>query len=159
MASPPLFDFAAIDRSQVAVSAEQVGHINPQAGAMRQLDRVIWKTPSSTTGLGIKHVRHDEFWVDGHIPGRPLLPGVLMIEAAAQLSSVLHHLAYGPFGDRFIGFARCNNVVFRGQVVPGDDLLLLADEITHGRRKFVSATQAWVEDRLVFEGEIHGILL
>ena len=39
--------------------------------------------------VGYKDVREDEFWVEGHIPGRPLLPGVIMIEAAAQLASFL----------------------------------------------------------------------
>ncbi|MCH6550662.1 MAG: beta-hydroxyacyl-ACP dehydratase, partial [Planctomycetes bacterium] len=48
---------------------------------MRQLDYVIWRTQDASQGLGVKHVGDDEFWVPGHIPGRPLMPGVIMLEA------------------------------------------------------------------------------
>ena len=157
MASELLFEIADIDLNQVAISAEQVGELIPQCGAMRQLDHVIWTNESITRGLGIKHVRSDEFWVPGHIPGRPLFPGVLMIEAAAQLCGLLHCVRAKD--NRFIGFVRCNDVVFRGQVVPGDDFYLLAEEIEWRRRRFVSAAQGLVNGQLVFEATITGMAI
>lgn len=159
MAAKPLFDLSTIDLTQVAVPADIVGRINPQCGHMRQLDHLIWMNEDSTSGLGVKHVRDDEFWVAGHIPGRPLLPGVMMIEAAAQLASVLHKYAHSIGETEFLGFTRCDEVVFRGQVVPGDALYLLAKQLSFRRRKFVSATQALVNDRLVFEATITGMIL
>ncbi len=154
MASPLLFDISGIDLRQVAVSADRVGELNPQSGPMRQLSHVIWVGDNFTSTVGVKFVRNDEFWVAGHIPGRPLLPGVLMIEAAAQLCSVLQHLRNpGPF----LGFIRCDDVSFRGQVVPGDVLYLLAKETKPGRRRFVSRTQGLVDGRLVFEATITGM--
>jgi len=140
-----LFDLSAIDLTQVAVTPDAVAGMNPQAGHMRHLDYVIWKSEDSTSGLGVKAVRDDEFWVDGHIPGRPLMPGVLMIEAAAQLCSLLHKCAHPIVGAKFLGFTRCDEVVFRGQVIPGDTLYLLARELSFRRRRFVSATQAIVD--------------
>jgi 3-hydroxyacyl-[acyl-carrier-protein] dehydratase len=157
LAGELLFEISCIDRSGVALSAREVGELNPQCGDMRQLDHVIWLNESITKGLGVKSVRQDEFWVPGHIPGRPLLPGVLMIEAGAQLSSVMYRARY-PFAG-FVGFTRCDDVVFRGQVVPGDTLYLLSEEIKFRPRRFVCATQGVVDDRLVFEAKVTGMLL
>ena len=161
MAAPMLFDISGIDMSSVRASTEQVEAINPHRGHMRMLDRVVWLNDDITCGVGVKHVRDDEFWVAGHVPGRPLLPGVLMIEAAAQLCSFLEGTKSYEKEDKppFLGFVRCDHVVFRGQVVPGDTLVLLALEISRRRRRFESKTQAWVEDRLVFEGTITGMVI
>jgi 3-hydroxyacyl-[acyl-carrier-protein] dehydratase len=157
LAQSPLFDISNIDMSRVAVSFEDVGRINPQCGHMRQLDHVIWIAEDGSAGLGVKNVRPDEFWVTGHIPGRPIMPGVLIIEAAAQLSSVLYRRKAGE--ARFIGFTRCDHVAFRGQVLPGDTLYLLAQEESFRARRFVSQTQAMVNGALVFEGEITGMVM
>lgn len=158
MAKPLLFDISGIDRSEVAIAADDVGRINPQCGDMRQLCHVIWHNDDATEFFGVKHVREDEFWVAGHIPGRPLMPGVLMIEAAAQLCSVMfQHKVTEPLG--FLGFTRCDEVVFRGQVVPGDTLHLLAKEVSRRPRRFISLAQAVVGDDLVFEGRITGMVV
>ena len=153
-----LLDLSEFDLSQVAVSAEEVGRINPQCGDMRQLDHIIWMAEDSSAAIGVKQVGDDEFWVAGHVPGRPLMPGVLMIEAAAQLSSVLFESKSGE-GNRFLGFTRCDEVAFRGQVVPGDTLYLTAVEIEFGRRRFISANQGFVNGKLVFEGRITGMVM
>jgi 3-hydroxyacyl-[acyl-carrier-protein] dehydratase len=151
----PLFDISAIDKTQVRSSAEEVGRINPQCGHMRHLDHIIWASDDLCDVLGVKHVRHDEFWVPGHIPGRPLLPGVLMIEAAAQVSSWLQRSKYENLG--FLGFTRCDETSFRGQVVPGDTLYLLAHELTSSRKRFVCLAQGIVDGRIVFESKITGM--
>ena len=159
MAAQTLFDISAIDLTQVAITPEAVAGMNPQTGHMRHLDYVIWKSEDSTSGLGVKAVHGDEFWVDGHIPGRPLMPGVLMIEAAAQLCSLLHKCAHPVAGSKFLGFTRCDEVAFRGQVIPGATLYLLARELSFRPRRFVSAAQAIVDNRLVFEATITGMVL
>ena len=58
-----------------------------------------------------------------------------------------------------MGFIRCDDVVFRGQVVPGDTLYLLAKEISCRRRRFTSKAQGLVDGRLVFEGTITGMAI
>ena len=90
MAAQPFFDLNELDLDAVALPSEEVARLNPQCGDMRHLDHVAWFNESLTLALGVKQVRSDEFWVPGHIPGRPLFPGVLMIEAAAQLASLLY---------------------------------------------------------------------
>ena len=79
MASELIVDLAAIDLSQVMADAEAVGRVNPQCGPMRQLDHVVWHDELLTCGVGVKHIGPDEFWLPYHVPGRPLMPGVLMI--------------------------------------------------------------------------------
>lgn len=158
MASEPLFDLSSIDLNQVVISAEEVGRLNPQCGAMRQLDHVIWVDNDAGRAFGVKHITGSEFWVPLHVPGRPLMPGVLMIEAAAQLCSAffLKHRAKEP---RFLGFTRCDHAVFRGQVVPGDRLYLLSEELETRPRRFVSRTQGIVDGKLVFEATITGMVM
>ena len=78
-----------------------------------------------------------------------------MIEAAAQLCSVQYKKKTGNMA--FLGFIRCNDVVFRNQVVPGDDFYLLGKEVTLGGRRFTSAVQGVVGGQLVFEAKISGM--
>jgi 3-hydroxyacyl-[acyl-carrier-protein] dehydratase len=153
----PLFDLASIDLNAVIGTPEDVGRLNPQAGHMRHLDHVIWMDQPRERILGVKFVRHDEFWVPGHIPGRPLLPGVLMIEAAAQTSSYLQRVKYTNIG--FLGFTRCEDTSFRGQVVPGDTLYLLAHEVSSSVRRFTCLAQGIVQGRIVFETKITGMAI
>ena len=82
-----LFDITDIDLDKVIATSEDLERINPQQGDMRQLDYVIYLDDDCTEGIGVKDIRDDEFWVPGHIPGRPLFPGVLQIEAAAARAS------------------------------------------------------------------------
>ncbi|MBT8486256.1 MAG: beta-hydroxyacyl-ACP dehydratase [Phycisphaerales bacterium] len=156
MASRQLFDLSGIDLQAVAIDADEVARINPQCGDMRQLDHVIWRSDDATQMLGVKAVSTDEFWVPLHIPGRPLMPGVLMIEAAAQLCSVQYSIRSST--DRFVGFTRCE-ATFRGQVVPGDTLHLLSEEIVYSPRRMKSSAQGVVNGKMIFEANITGMVL
>lgn len=158
---PPqlLFDLDSIDLDHVAYDAATIEACNPQRGAMRQLDGVCWGHHPTEVGLaavGFKDCHADEFWVPGHIPGRPLMPGVLMIESAAQLAAFMIKLFREEPG--FLGFLGCDNVKFRGQVQPGQRLYILGKEIEYRRRRrFVCETQAVCEGEIVFEGTITGM--
>lgn len=157
MAAELLFDLASIDMSAVAVSAEVVGQINAQSGPMRQLDHVIWLDDARTQALGVKQITDKEFWVPYHIPGRPVMPGVMIIEAAAQVCSILYRFKVDE--PKFIGFTRCDEAVFRQQVVPGDTLYLLSQEIEVRKRRFISMAQAVVNGQLAFEAKITGMVI
>ena len=105
---PPqfVFDISGIDLNHVIYDQEQIRAANPQRGTMEHLNGIVYAEPSRGEIIGFKDVRADEFWVEGHIPGRPLLPGVLMIEAGAQLASFYTRVFVGWKG--FIGFGGCD---------------------------------------------------
>jgi 3-hydroxyacyl-[acyl-carrier-protein] dehydratase len=157
MALEPIIDISTLDLSQVVLSKEEVGKINPQSGDMRQLDYISWVSEDKQIAVGIKEVKDDEFWVAGHIPGRPIYPGVLMIEAAAQISSILYHL--NAEVDHFMGFTRCDECSFRGQVLPGCTLVISSNIRKFQRRRFVCDTQGFVDGQFVFEAKITGMMM
>jgi 3-hydroxyacyl-[acyl-carrier-protein] dehydratase len=95
--------------------------------------------------------------VAGHIPGRPIYPGVLMIEAAAQISSILYHINADV--NHFMGFTRCDNCSFRGQVLPGDTLALVSIIRKFQRRRFVCDAQGYVDGKFIFEVQITGMMI
>jgi 3-hydroxyacyl-[acyl-carrier-protein] dehydratase len=157
MAIEPLIDISTIDLTAVALSAEEVSKIIPQEGDMRQLNKVAYIRNDNQLAVGIKEVKEDEFWVAGHIPGRPIYPGVLMIEAAAQISSILYHL--NAEVNQFMGFTRCDNCSFRGQVLPNSTLALVSIIRKFQRRRFVCDAQGFVDGQFVFEAKITGMMM
>jgi len=155
MAPALLVDLAKLDLDRIVMPIEEIRRLIPHRYEMEQLTAVIHLDPEAGHIVAVKDVRDDEFWVRGHIPGRPLLPGVLMIEAAAQMCSVyFKKVSEDP---RFLGFGGVDGVKFRGQVVPGDRLLLLGRAVEIRSRRAVFDTQGVVGDRLVFEARITGM--
>ena len=155
MAPSLLFDISQIDMAKVQMDGPAIEQVNPHRGIMRQLDAVVCVDLTTLQAVAYKDVSQDEFWVPGHIPGRPLLPGVLIIEAAAQLASIMT-LQY--FGDlNFLGFVACDAVKFRGQVCPGDRLILLGQGRQIKRRRSICDVQGLVKNNLVFEATITGM--
>ena len=151
---PPtlLFDLSAIDLDQTVAGPEQIREVNPQRGDMEHLDAIVWRREGKI--LGYKDVKDTEFWVPGHIPGRPLLPGVIMLEAGAQLSSYLTRVHVGWEG--FIGFGGLEDVKFRAPVTPGQRLYLLADLTEVRHRRIKAKLQGVVNGGVVFEAVIIG---
>lgn len=157
MAQDTIIDLSKIDLNTRILGPRELDEFLPQTGHMRQCDGIIWHDERPDNGVGLKVVRPDEFWVPGHIPGRPIMPGVLIIEAVAQMASYLNTRSGRVKG--FLGFTRCDDVSFRGQVVPGDTLYLLASLIDCNRRRFISHCQGVVNGKLVFDGKITGMTL
>ena len=153
---PPqlLFDLSTINLDGLLMDQEAVRAINPQRGDMEQLNGIIHANPDQGEILGFKDVRADEFWVSGHIPGRPLFPGVLMIEAAAQLASLYSRKYIGLKG--FIGFGGVDGVKFRAQVTPPCRILLLTKKLWHRHGRVCCASQGVINGNLVFEAEVMG---
>jgi 3-hydroxyacyl-[acyl-carrier-protein] dehydratase len=157
MPPPLLFDLSKIDLSARPIfDREAISRVNPQQFEMQQLDGVLWFDRENMLVLGYKDVTDKEFWIQGHIPGRPLMPGVIMVESAAQLSSFFVKQIMGEQG--FIGFLGIESAKFRSTVEPGQRLLLLG-KITKFRkgRKYDAYIQGMVGDKMAFETEISGM--
>ena len=155
MAPTLLYDLSRFDLSKNAQDVDFIESINPHRGDMRMLDGIIWEDIPNSEAVAYKDVRDYEFWVPGHIPGRPIFPGVLMIEAAAQLASYLTVRLFTQLD--FLGFAGVDQVKFRGQVVPGDRLHILIKGISLKPRRSICVAQGVVNNRLVFEAKITGM--
>lgn len=153
----PLFDLAAMDLTPRNRGRDAIAKINPHRGDMALLDWIVWTSKDFKHGVALKHVRDTEFWVPGHFPSRPLFPGVLMVEAGAQLACFLYNSRV--VDPKVVAFLRIEQCSFRAMVQPGDDLYLLCSEVKFGRRRFVSNIQGIVGDRIAFDAQISGMSL
>src|SRR6266478_8936600 len=152
------FDPARLDLNHVLADQEAIRKVNPQRFEMEQLTAIVYLDVVNHLIAGYKDVRADEFWVRGHLPNYPLLPGALMCEAAAQLCSYYIATLGHTRGD-FIGFGGLEKVRFRGQVRPGDRLLLIGKVTKLHRRQTIFNVQGFVGSKLVFNGDVIGVPL
>lgn len=153
---PPqfLFDISGIDLNRIVSDQEDIRRYNPQRGAMEMLNGVVHVDPVNHRVIGYKDIRTDEFWVDGHIPGRPLFPGVLMIETAAQLAS--YHAKKIIGWEGFVGFGGLEECRFRAPVEPPCRMYVLGQRLWQRSRLICCKKQGIVNGNLVFEATIVG---
>lgn len=158
MPPPMILDPATLDFTKVVADQDAIRKLNPQRFEMEQLNGIILLDPVQGISVGYKDVKADEFWVRGHMPDYPLMPGVLMCEAVAQLASYYIGTLKLLDGD-FVGFGGLENVRFRGQVKPGDRLVLMG-KITKAHRKQVTChAQGFVGSTMVFHADVIGVAL
>jgi 3-hydroxyacyl-[acyl-carrier-protein] dehydratase len=155
---PPEFhlDPVSIDCSKIVANIEAIREFNPQRFEMEQLTAIVHMDIDQNLIVGYKDVRPDEFWVRGHMPDYPLLPGVLMCEAAAQLCSY-YSMAKGISQGDFIGFGGMENVRFRGTVKVGDRFVVVGKATRLHRRQTIFNVQGLVGSTMVFHADIIGV--
>ncbi|MDP3559216.1 MAG: 3-hydroxyacyl-ACP dehydratase FabZ [Legionellaceae bacterium] len=104
----------------------------------------------------VKNVSMNEFFFQGHFPGNPIMPGVLMLEALAQASAILSNLSLTPKeGHRFIYlFAGIDHVKFKHVVVPGDQLILKINILGRKRDFWRAHGEAYVGDALACSADM-----
>ena len=105
--------------------------------------------------VGIKNVSINEPFFVGHFPGNPIMPGVLIIEAMAQVGGVLaFHSSPKEWAGSLVYFMGIDKVRFRKPVVPGDQLRLKLTTIRQKQKVFKMRGEAYVGDTLVAEAEL-----
>jgi 3-hydroxyacyl-[acyl-carrier-protein] dehydratase len=152
------YDPATLDLNQVVADQEAIRAVNPQRFEMQQLTAIVFIDREHHIVAGYKDVGQDEFWVRGHMPDYPLMPGVLLCEAAAQLCSY-YTTTQGLLQGDFIGFGGLENVRFRSTVRPGDRLVLIGKGIRLHRRQTIFNVQGFVGTTMVFHADIIGVPL
>jgi 3-hydroxyacyl-[acyl-carrier-protein] dehydratase len=155
MPPPPILDPSQIDLTRLIAGPEQIEQANPHRHEFRLLDGVVHLDQATAVYAGFHDIRPGAFWVRGHIPGRPLFPGVLMIEAAAQLASYLHYVIFPR--TEFLGFIGVDAVKFRGVVQPPCRFVIVGRGKVMKPRRMVCDSQGFVDGKMVFEGEISGM--
>ncbi len=156
MPPPPILDPSQLDETNLVADRAAIEQFNPHRHEFSLLDGILLFAPERQLVAGYADIRADGFWARGHIPGRPLFPGVLMIEAAAQLASYGYHRMI-EVSARFMGFTAVDDVKFRGVVEPPCRLVLVAQASEIKRRRFISETQGFVGETMVYHGRITGM--
>ena len=157
-AGPPLlFAFDGIDLSRPVMDRAGIEGWIPHRGDMLLLDALVWRDEECRRAIGVKRWGRNEFWVKGHFPQKPVCPGVLLVEAGAQLSCLLFNIGRGS--PTLPSFLRIGQASFRSAVAPGDELVMLTQVKKGGKRRFVCDVQGYVGDRLAFDAEVTGMML
>ena len=115
------------------------------------VDRVL-EIEEGTRAVGLKNVTVNEQFFNGHFPGIPVMPGVLIVEALAQLSGVLIKQRE-DCKDKLFLFMSINNAKFRKMVVPGDQLILKVELVKLRSRTGSLKGVAYVDDAVAAEAE------
>ncbi|MEK6239294.1 MAG: beta-hydroxyacyl-ACP dehydratase [Planctomycetales bacterium] len=157
-----IIDPSQYDVNQIVADLDEIRKYNPQRFEMEQLTATLYEDPQESICVGYLDLADDEFWIRGHMPGFPLMPGVLMCESAAQMASYFTQ-KYDLMGlkeDQFMGFGGMEDIRFRGTVRPGDRMIL-EEKLIRIRRGAMSVArfQAFVGADLVCEGVIKGVVL
>ncbi len=154
---PQIIDLNVVDLDNVIADIEEIRRFNPQRHEMEQLSAICHEDLEKHAIVGYKDLTEDEFWTRGHMPGMPLMPGVIMCEAAAQLASFYcgrHKLLEG-----IVGFGGLEKVRFRGVVRPGDRFVIVCRLLKVRRGMMTCEFQCFVDKNLVCEGVLKGAAL
>lgn len=157
-APTPHLDLASIDLTRVVADLDAIKQVIPQRHEMLQLSAIVHVDAARHLIVGYKDVTADEFWVRGHFPGSPFLPGVLMCESAAQLTCY-YNLSNKVTKGALIGLGGIENGRFRRAVVPGDRLVLVGKGLKVRSRLTRFDVQGFVNGDLAFSVEIIGVVL
>ena len=132
---------------------EEIQELLPHRYPFALVDRIVDYVPGERA-VGIKNVTINEPFFLGHIPSRPIMPGVLIVESMAQVGGVILTQLPGMKG-KFFAFAGIDKVRFRHPVVPGDRLVM-AVELLSFKRKRIAKMQGrgTVDEQLVVQGEM-----
>ncbi len=147
---PLILEFSEFDTNVVIAGIEEIRRRNRQRFEMEQLTAICYEDPQRHICAGYKDLGPDEFWARGHFPGMPLMPGVIMCEAAAQLASYYtqrHGLMAG-----IVGFGGLEEVRFRDVVRPGDRFVIVARLLKIRRALLTCEFQCFVRQNMYAKG-------
>ena len=151
------FDLTQLDFSRPIAGPEQIREILPHRFEMEMLTGIVMIDPGRRVIVGYKDVGHDEFWARGHMPGFPLLPGVLMCEAAAQLCCIYNVLQKVNGVDTLMGLGGIEDTRFHRPVRPGNRLVIVGHGLKVHRRLTRFHGIGYVNSEKVFETTVIGV--
>ncbi|MDD3276248.1 MAG: 3-hydroxyacyl-ACP dehydratase FabZ [Kiritimatiellales bacterium] len=132
--------------------ANEILNILPHRYPFMLVDRII-ELEDGKRIVGIKNLTFNELFFQGHFPGRPVMPGVLQMEAMAQVAGILLNKMFGGEG-KISFFAAIDNARFRRPVVPGDQLRMEINIVNAKPRLSKVNAKAFVDGKLVSEADL-----
>jgi len=136
------------------LSLEEIQRVLPHRYPFLLVDRILSLEVGKRV-VGIKNVTINEPCFQGHFPGRPIMPGVLIVEAMAQVGGILALLSLPEKLDNpLVYLLGMDKVRFRQPVVPGDQLQIEVESIRGGKKFWKMKAQAFVNQTLVAEAEL-----
>ncbi len=137
------------------IDVKEIQTLIPHRYPFLLVDRITELEPGKKI-VGIKNVTVNEPFFQGHFPGNPIMPGVLIVEAMAQVSGVLGFKS-GESGNS-VFFLSIDKAKFRKPVVPGDQLRMEVEVLQHRMSIWKFSGKAYVEDDLVCESEFSAMI-
>jgi 3-hydroxyacyl-[acyl-carrier-protein] dehydratase len=150
-------DISSLDFSQKVAGIDEIRAVNPHRFEMEMITAVTLLDPSRKLVVGYKDVALDSFWVRGHMPGYPLMPGVLMCEAAAQLCCYYTITQRVCDAGSLMGLGSIEEARFIRPVRPGDRLVIVGHGLKVHRRLTKFRTIGYVRAEKVFEATVIGV--
>jgi 3-hydroxyacyl-[acyl-carrier-protein] dehydratase len=138
---------------QLPMDIKEILTLLPHRYPFIMLDRILgFERGESITGL--KNVSMGEPCFQGHFPGEPVMPGVLILEGMAQAGTMLAYLSTEGIKGKIVYFAGMDKVRFRKMVRPGDQLIYKVEMIRQKRKLIKVRGKAYVDEALVTEAEL-----
>jgi 3-hydroxyacyl-[acyl-carrier-protein] dehydratase len=135
------------------LDVNEIMNLLPHRYPFLLVDRVIEIDPGKKI-VGLKNVTINEPFFPGHFPGHPVMPGVLIVEAMAQVAAILVYSSSDDNKGKITYFVGIDNTKFRKPVVPGDQLKLELEVIGIRRGIYTFSGKAYVDGKLVTESEL-----
>jgi 3-hydroxyacyl-[acyl-carrier-protein] dehydratase len=138
---------------QTTFNVQEIHKLLPHRYPFALVDRILDYVPGKKA-VGIKNVTYNEPFFPGHIPSYPLMPGVLIVEAMAQVGGIILTQMPGLEG-KFFAFAGIDQVKFRRPVTPGDQLIMTVELLTIKRQRIAKMKgEGTVDNQRVVQGEM-----
>ena len=135
------------------LTAEQIHKLLPHRYPFALVDRILEYVPQEKA-VGLKNVTFNEPYFPGHFPGRPLMPGVLQIEAMAQVGGTIL-MQIPELEGKFFAFAGIDKVRFRRPVTPGDQLIMTVELLALKRNRIAKMKgKGEVDGQVAVEAEM-----